>query len=77
MIVQTLVEAVILGACHELRARPAKWLAPVDWSRACATAVIEYHAERERKRVTLGAVLGMGLVPLVVSRSLRAWGVMR
>lgn len=75
--IEQLVESIILGACHELRARPVPWLwfAPADWNRAAAGAVIEYHAERERKAAMMSAVLGsvavMGAVGFALNRYAR------
>ncbi len=64
--IDTVVESIIVGACHELRARPDGDLFKTSWNRAMALAVIEYHAERERKKALLGTVIGSGVVLLGV-----------
>ena len=67
--IESIVEALIVGACHELRSRPANWL-ETSWYRASALAVIEYHAERERQRATMLCLVFGGGMTLVARYAL-------
>ncbi len=67
------IEALIVAACRELRARPAtSWSSPASWERPAAAAVIEFYAEHERRRALLAVVVGGAAISAMITQGFTA-----